>query len=165
MYQCKKYSQFYSTLKSLDENSKSFTYNEVRHWLKEVMNYSWRKANTRPPRSLRPGLAEDRAVFKEFILKLIQSKFVIVYIDEWSFNSSSLPLYTWMKKGETATKVIRSTTERYNSIAAQWNNNVYFMLKSDTSNEESVLCFINLLIKQLRLTINKKQMDTRTVFL
>ena len=63
-----------------------------------------------PPRSFRPGLAEDRAVFKVFILKLIQSEFVIVYNDEWSFNPSSLPLYTWMKKGETDIKVIRSTT-------------------------------------------------------
>ena len=137
----------------------------MRHWLKDVMHYSWRKANTRPPRSLRPGLAEDRLVFKEFISKLIQSKFLIVYIDECSFNPSSLPLYTWMKKGETAIKVIRSTTERYNSIAAQWNNNVYFMIKSDTSNEESVHCFINLLIKQLKLTVSKKQLDSRTVFL
>ena len=137
----------------------------MRHWLKDAMHYSWREANTRPPRSLRPVLAEDRLVFKEFISKLIQSKFLIVYIDECSFNSSSLPLYTWMKKGETAIKVIRSTTERYNSIAVQWNNNVYFMIKSETSNEESVHCFINLLIKQLKLTVSKKQLDSRTVFL
>ena len=86
----------------------------MRHWFKDVMNYSWRKANICPPRSLRPGLAEDKVVFKEFILKLIKSKFVIVHIDEWSYNLSSLPLYTWMKKGETAIKVIRSTTERNN---------------------------------------------------
>ena len=137
----------------------------MRYLLKDVMHYSWRKANMRPPRSLRPGLAEDRLVFKEFILKLIQSKFLIVYIDECSFNPSSLPLYTWMKKGEAAIKVIRSTTERYNSIAAQYNNNVYFMLKNDTSNEESVHWFINLLIKKLKLTVSKKQLDSRTVFL
>ena len=152
-------------MKSRDENSKPFTYYEERHWLKDVIHYSWRKENTRSQRSLRPGLAEDRLVFKKFISKLIQSKFLIVYIDECSFNPSSLPLYTRMKKGETAIKVIRSITERYNSIAAQWNNNVYFMIKSDTSNEESVHCFINLLIKQLKLTVSKKQLDSRTVFL
>ena len=39
------------------------------------------------------------------------------------------------------------------------------MIKSDTSNEKSILCFINLLIKRLKLTINKKQLNTRTVFL
>ena len=49
------------------------------------MNYSWRKDNTRPPRSLRQGLVEDRIIFKEFVSKLKQTKFVIVYIDECSF--------------------------------------------------------------------------------
>ena len=49
------------------------------------MNYSWRKGNTRPPRFLRQGLAEDRIIFKEFISKLKRAKFAIVYIDEWSF--------------------------------------------------------------------------------
>ena len=49
------------------------------------MNYSWRKGNTRPPRFLRQGLVEDRIIFKEFISKLKQAKFAIVYIDEWSF--------------------------------------------------------------------------------
>ena len=46
------------------------------------MNYSWRKANVRPPRSLRQGLEEDIVIFKEFIKKLIELKFLIVYIDE-----------------------------------------------------------------------------------
>ena len=46
------------------------------------MNYSWRKANVRPPRSLRQGLEEDRVIFKEFIKKLIEQKILIVYIDE-----------------------------------------------------------------------------------
>ena len=70
-----------------------------------------------------------------------------------------------MKKGEPAEKIIRSTNERYNSIAAQWNKNVYFMMKNETSNEESILCFLNLLVNQLKKTINKKQLETRTVIL
>ena len=45
------------------------------------MNYSWRKANVRPPHSLRQGRDEDRVIFKEFIKKLIEPKFLIVYID------------------------------------------------------------------------------------
>ena len=129
------------------------------------MNYSWRKANVRPPRSLRNGLEEDRTIFREMIWMLVKSKFVIVYIDEWSFNPSSIPLYSWMKKGEQPEKIIRSTTDRYNSIAAQWEKNIYFMIKDETSNEESVWCFINLLMKQLKLTISKGQLERRTVFL
>ena len=43
-----------------------------------------------------------------------------------------------MKRGGPAGVVIRNTTERYNSIAVQWEDNVYFMLKNETSNEESI---------------------------
>ena len=72
-------------MKLIDPNSKPYTYNEVFNILTKVMNYSWRKGNTRPPRFLRQGLEEDRIIFKEFISKLKQAKFAIVYIDEWSF--------------------------------------------------------------------------------
>ena len=40
-----------------------------------------------------------------------------------------------MKRGEPAKIIIRSTTERFDSIAPQWEDNVYFMIKSETSNE------------------------------
>ena len=43
-----------------------------------------------------------------------------------------------MKKDEQLEKIIRSTTNRYNSIAAQWEKNIYFMIKDETSNEASV---------------------------
>ena len=129
------------------------------------MSLSWRKANVRPPRSLRNGLEDDRIVFREMIWMLMKLKFVIVYIDEWSFNPSLIPLYSWIKKGEQPEKIIRSTTDRYNSIAAQLEKNIYFMIKDETSNEESVWCFINQLMKQLKLTINKGQLEKWTVFL
>ena len=59
------------------------------------------------------------------IQKLKITKHLIVYIDEWTFSPSSLTLYSWMKKGEPAARVIRETTNRYNSIIAQWSKNVY----------------------------------------
>ena len=69
-----------------------------------------------------------------------------------------------MKKGELTTKVIGSTTQSYNSIAVQAKNNIYYDIK-EASKEEIVQWFINLLIKQLKLNLNKKQLETRTVFL
>ena len=90
---------------------------------------------------------------------------MLVFIDEWSFNPSTIPLYSWMKRGEPAGVVIRNTTERYNSIAAQWEDNVYFMLKNETSNEENIWCFIKLLIKKLMQTVDKHQLKLITVFL
>ena len=122
------------------------------------MNYSWRKANVRPTRFLRPGLSQDRILFKKFIDKLYQTTFLIVFIDECSFNPTTIPRYSWMKRGEPADKLIRDTTNRYNSIAAQWDKFLYFVLKTETSNEESIWDFMNLLIKQLRLTVNKNQL-------
>ena len=138
--------------------SKPFKYSEVRKWMIEYMNYAWRKANIRPPRSLRAGLDDDRLVFSKFVKMLINAKFIIVYIDECSFNSSSLPLYTWMKKGEPPVKVIRDNSKRYNSIAAKWENYVYFMIKDNTSKDEDVWLFLNLLMKELEMIIQKDQL-------
>ena len=52
-----------------------------------------------------------------------------------------------MKRNERASVVILNTTEKYISITVQWEDNVYFMIKSEISNEESIYCFIKLLIK------------------
>ena len=70
-----------------------------------------------------------------------------------------------MKREEPVDKFIRDTTNRYNSIAAQLDKFLYFVLKTETSNEESIWDFMNLLIKQLRLTANKNQLKYRTVIL
>ena len=129
------------------------------------MNYSWCKANVRPPRSLRAGLEEDRITFIQFINNLKTAKFVIVYIDEWSFNSATLPLYTWMKKGEDASIVIRDSNTRFNSIAAQWKTYLYFMIKDETSKEDDICQFLILLKRQLELTIQKDQLKNRTVLM
>ena len=56
--------------------------------------------------------------FKEFILKLKEACIFIVWIDESSFSSASLPLYSWMLKGWDAERVIRPSSKRYNVIAA-----------------------------------------------
>ena len=39
------------------------------------------------------------------------------------------------------------------------------MIKSEISNDESVLGLINLLMKQLKLTINDNQLNKKAVFL
>ena len=67
------------------------------------------------------------------IQKLKETKFLVIYIDELSCNPSALPLYSWIKRWEPADKMIRETTSRLNSIAAQWNKYAYFLLKTDTS--------------------------------
>ena len=60
-----------------------------------------------------------------------------MWVDESSFNSAALLLYSWMQKGREAEKVSRPTCKRYNVIAARWNKECYFMIKSDSSIEAS----------------------------
>ena len=88
----------------------------MNDWIHELC---LEKSKHKTTKSLRAGLDDDRLVFSKFVKMLINAKFIIVYIDECSFNSSSLPLYTWMKKGEPPVKVIRDNSKRYNSIAGK----------------------------------------------
>ena len=142
-------------MKLIDDNSKPFTHQEIRYCLVNIMNYTLRKANVRPSRSLWPELNENRIIFKELISMHVQTWYLIVHIDEWSFNPSTISLYSWMKKGEQEEKII-STTERYNSIAPQWNKYVYFMIKNETLNEESILNFIYWEINWCLLLVRNK---------
>ena len=69
-----------------------------------------------------------------------------------------------MKRGMQSEKLIRETSNRYNSITAQCDKFVYFF-KTETSNEESIRSFMNLLIKKFRLTIIKNQIEYRIIIL
>ena len=137
---------------------------EISDILKHSLNYSWRRAGKRAPSSLRSGLDKSRIVFKEFIQKLIKADFIVVYIDECTFNAYNLPIYTWMPKGEPPENVIRSTTQRCNWIAAQWLNEVYFYLKEDTSDEAHFALFLDKLNAELMTRLNKTQYQKRTIF-
>ena len=70
-----------------------------------------------------------------------------------------------MKKGFPAEKLFRNTTDRSNAIEAQLEKNVYFMIKSETSNEESISYFIKKLLYQLKLTMSNSQLELRTVII
>ena len=96
----------------------------------EYINYAWRKFNVRHLRLLRAGLENDKLIFSKFAKMLILGKLIIVIIDECLFKFSSLPLYTWMKKGEPSIKIIRNTSKRFNSIAVKLDDKVYFMIKT-----------------------------------
>ena len=81
-----------------DQTDLKVNYNEFYSWLKNQMNFGWRKASQRLPRCFQNSLEDARKKLKEFIFKLIEACFVIVWIDESSFNSTSLLLYLWMSK-------------------------------------------------------------------
>ena len=118
-----------------DQTHLKVNYNEIYSWLKNQINFGWRIASQRPSRWFRIPLKMLAKYFKEFILKLKEACFVIVSIFESSFSSASLPLYSWMSKGWNAERVIRPSFKRYNVIAAQWNKESYFVIKSDSTNE------------------------------
>ena len=118
------------------DDDKKTNYYEVYSCLRNSMKFGWRKASQRPPRWFQNWLEEARKVFKDFIDKLHEAEFVIVWIDISSFSSSALPLHSWMRRGCDAERVIIPSSQRFNVIAAQWNKEAYFMIKSRTTNED-----------------------------
>ena len=137
----------------------------MRNWLKNVLYYSWRRCNVRPPLSLRSNLASDREQFKIFMSILEKTNYTIVYIDESTFNPSSLPLYSWSRIGYEPDKLIRQSDWRYNWIAALYEKKVLFNIKTTSSTEKDFWDFLELLMDDLELILNKNQLDKRTIFL
>ena len=133
--------------------------------MKNVLYLSWRRANIRPPLSLRPNLNEDRMIFTKFIKILKKINYTIVWIDECSFNASTFPIYTWSKIGEEADQLIRDTSSRYNCIAALYEKNVYFNLKKESTTEDDFCNFIELLKDELDWMIDKNQLKNRTILM
>ena len=133
--------------------------------MKNVLYLSWRRANIRPPLSLRPNLNEDRMIFSKFIKILKKANYTIVWIDECSFNASTFPIYTWSKIGEEADQLIRDTSSRYNCIAALYEKNVYFNLKKESTTEDDFCNFIELLKDELDWMIDKNQLKNRTILM
>ena len=141
------------------------SYYEVYTILKKELNFSWRKASQRPPRWFQESLENARNIFKQFVLKLKEREFIIVWIDESSFNSSALPLYSWMLKGKDPDRIIRTGSERFNVIAAQWRKEVYFMLKRSSTKEEQFKEFLMQLDNQLRFRLSKNTYEKRMVII
>ena len=141
------------------------TYYEVYSILKKELNFSWRKASQRPPRWFQESLEEARNIFKQFVLKLKEREFIIVWIDESSFNSAALPLYSWMLKGKDPDRIIRQSSERFNVIAAQWRKEVYFMLKRSTIKEEQFKEFWMQLDNELKFRLAKNTYEKRMVIM
>ena len=68
-----------------------------------------------------------------------------------------------MKKGEQAINVIRETSNKYNSIAAELRKYTYFLIKTDITKVDSIWNFIKRLIIQLQLTVDKNQLRNKMV--
>ena len=131
------------------------TYYEVYSILRKELNFSWRKASQRSPKRFKESLEETRNIFKQFILKLKEREFIIMWIDKSLFNSATFPLYSWMLKGIDPDRIIRKSSERFNVIAEQWRKEVYFMLKRSTKKEEQFKEFWMQLNNELRLRLEK----------
>ena len=142
---------------------KMTSYYEVYSCLRNNMKFGWRKVSKRPPRWFQNWLEEARKVFKIFIDKLKEAGFVIVWIDENSFSSAALPLYSWMKRGWDAERVIRPSSQRFNAIVAQWNKEAYFMMKRKTTSDNQFWDFINLLDNEPRSRLAKTTYERRMV--
>ena len=141
------------------------SYYEVYSILKKELNFSWRKAPQRPPRWFQDSLEEARNIFRNFILKLKQLEFIIVWIDESSFNSAALLLYSRVEKGKDPDRIIRTSSERFNVIAAHWKKEAYYMLKRSTTKEDQFKEFLMKLNNELRFRLTKNTYEKRMVII
>ena len=122
-----------------DEGWKPYKYSKVRRWMINYMNYSWRKANVRPPRSLRAGFEEDRIPFIQFINNLkLQSLLLFILMNDRLIQRHYH--YTLDEKRRRCEFVIRDSNKRFNSIVAQWEIYLYFTIKDETSKK---MTFVN----------------------
>ena len=135
----------------------------MRTVLKDVLNYSWQKANVRHPNFLKPGTEENKEAFIEFIAMLKVCNYTIVYIDECQFNAGCLPLYTWNKVGAEPAKVIRKKNDKCNCIAAQVERFKMFHIKEENTTEDSFIKFLTKLRDELTCILAKNQLEKRTV--
>ena len=119
------------------------------------MGYSWRKANFRPRRYLAPELPSKRILIYDTIKLLKVLKYTIVWVDEVHFTTDNLNRHTWSKKGQEADKIVYDNSNRYNAIAAKWDKNVYFNVKSSTTDATQFIDFIDNLWVELAKTLTK----------
>ena len=138
-------------------------YSEIYSWFNNQMNFGWSKASQCPLRCFQNSLKMLAKYFKEFILKLKEACFAIVWIDGSSFRSASLPLYSWMPKGWDAERVIRPSSKRFNVIDTQWNKESYFVNKSDSTNEAPFINFVFELDKELRIRLDQNTYEKRMI--
>ena len=146
-----------------DNQDNKTNYYEVYSWLKNKMNLDREKHFNVLLGDFKIGSKKLEKRSKILLISYNSAGFVIVWIDESSFSSSALPLYSWMKRGCDAERVIRPSSQRFNVIAAQWNKEAYFMMKSKTTNEDQFRDFIKLLDKELRSRLAKITYERRMV--
>jgi transposase len=74
-------------------------------------------------------------------------------------------MYTWMPKASEPTQVMRPGGQRYNAIAAQWNREVYFSIKTVTTTKSQYCEFLKSLNRRLQTRLTKLQYECRTVLI
>ena len=64
-----------------------------------------------------------------------------------------------------ADRVIRTTSDSYNIILAQWNKEVFFKVKNTMTNEEEFNEFIKEVDKKLKFEISKNTYNKRLIIM
>ena len=70
-----------------------------------------------------------------------------------------------MLKGKDPDRIIRTSSERFNVIAAQWRKEVYFTLKRSSTKEEQFKEFLMQLDNQLRFRLSKNTYEKSMVII
>jgi hypothetical protein len=123
----------------------SITRHNVLRILKSKMDYTWRKNRVRNSGNLNPSLDSKRVLFRNISDKLKLLGYILIYIDECSFNPTKLACYSWLKKNKFS-PLIRPATASINLIGAMIDKRKYaFMLKKGATKTKHMIQFFEML--------------------
>jgi hypothetical protein len=123
----------------------TINYYNIQRILKGYLQYSWIQSEHRDPKSLDPRNTVRRELFVQLRDMLLGLGYVLVYIDEASFNPQGISTYTWQKK-TVKNRLIRGSETAINAIAAWISKTKFtFMLKKGTTEENHIIRFFELL--------------------
>ena len=112
-----------------DKFGKTYSPHIMNKFLKKVLNFSFKKSWSRPPKYMTSKTITAKGVFWIELLKSIYKQQVIFSVDEWSFTRAVKAEYSWLPVGKSS--VVTNMT----FIIKQFKNNNFTSQSSLTSNQ------------------------------
>ena len=123
-----------------------YSTHEIRNYIKNVMKYSYKKGNSRPPVYVQRGTQLRKALFCTELLSLIANGEVIINCDESSFDRSVRQQHSWLPVGQSCQIINDWLKGRASLILATWNTGEWLaMIVMSTINSYKFWFFLKLL--------------------
>ena len=155
--------QFPMTIKRIrnevyDKFCKTYSLHTVRQFLKKVLNFSFKKSWSRPPKYMAPKTIITKGVFWIELLKSIHNQQVIFSVDEWSFTRAVKAEYSWLPVGKSSIVINDLCKGSASLIMAAGSDGRWFgIIRQGTIDSKIFWMFLMLLKQILQVTEKNKQ--------